>query len=330
LASNSPQGTTSLETGLNLLRQSIVHAAADSCNADGSSISASNPCTAPLAWVRGTGTLPRFTTLSPSPTPTPIPTPTPAPAPSPTPTPVNTSNSGSGGSGGHDGHDNHNPTPTPTPIPTPTPTPTPVPTSDCSTATQSCYTNLDLSDSHLTAAPLFAGNPGNSGDPAAYQSPTANIVVNENQAVLDYVAARKASGTNYYELASTSLNPAQAYGTPDQPAVLVITDSSLKLNANLTGFGILQVPNDFEISSRLQWTGIVMVRSSATDPSGKFLINTGATGTINGALMLQAVTQFNLNTSAAGPFTISYSCEAIDAAMGNRPLKVISHTETTY
>jgi len=332
LASNSPQGTTSLETGLNALRQSIVVAANNSCNADGSSISASNPCTASLAWVRGTGALPRFTPPSASPTPTPAP----IPAPSPTPVPVtSTSNSGSGSSG-HDGHDDHSPTPTPTPtpIPSPTPTPTPVPTTDCSTATQSCYTNLDLSDSHLTAAaPLFTGNPGNSGDPAAYQSPTANIVVNENQAILDYVAARKTSGTNYYELASTSLNPAQTYGTPDQPAVLVITDSSLKLNANLTGFGILQVPNDFEIqSSNLQWTGIVMVRSSSTSPSGKFLINTGATGTINGALMLQALTQFTLSTSSigAGNFTVSYSCEAIDAAMGNRPLKVVSHTETSY
>ena len=156
--------------------------------------------------------------------------------------------------------------------------------------------------------------------------------MNENQAVLDYIAARRASGTNYYEFASTSLNPAQAYGTPDQPAVLVITDSSLKLNANLTGFGILQVPNDFEISSRLQWTGIVMVRSSSTSPSGQVLINSGANGSINGALMLQALTQFTLTTSStgAGNFTISYSCEAIDAAMGNRPLRVVSHTETTY
>ena len=156
--------------------------------------------------------------------------------------------------------------------------------------------------------------------------------MNENQAVLDYIAARKASGTNYYALASTSLNPAQAYGTPDQPAVLVITDSSLKLNANLTGFGILQVPNDFEIGSKLQWTGIVMVRSSSTSPAGQFLINPGANGSINGALMLQALTQFTLSTSSigAGNFTISYSCEAIDAAMGNRPLKVVSHTETSY
>jgi len=175
---------------------------------------------------------------------------------------------------------------------------------------------------------LFAGNPGNSGDPAVYQSQSPNIVADENQAVLDYIAARKASNTNYYELASTSLDPAQAYGSLTQPVVLIITDSSLKLSANLTGFGILQVPNDFEISSNLQWTGIVMVRSS----SGQFLINTGATGFINGALMLQAGGQFGLTTSSAGanPFKITYSCEAIDVAMGSRPLKVVAHTESSY
>src|SRR6476660_3398608 len=247
LASNSPQGTTSLQTGLNALRLAIVQAATNSCNADGSSISASNPCTAPLAWVRGTGALPRFTTSSPSPTPTPIPVPTPTPMPSPTPSPTPT--------GSHNAHGNDHsppPTPTPTPIPTPTPTPTPTPisTGDCSTSTQSCFTNLDLSDGHLSPASLFAGNPGNSGDPAVYQSQTPNIVANANQAVLDYIAARKASNTNYYELASTSLNPAQTYGSvsqPDQPVVLVITDSSLKmLSTSLSGFGILQVPNDFE------------------------------------------------------------------------------------
>jgi len=154
--------------------------------------------------------------------------------------------------------------------------------------------------------------------------------VNENQAILDYIAARKASGTNYYELASTSLNPAQAYGTSDHPAVLVITDSSIKLvNTSLTGFGILEVPNDFEIqSSSLQWTGIVLVRSS----SGQFLINTGATGFIYGALMLQSGNQFVLTTSSTGAntFKVAYSCEAIDLAMGSRPLKVVAHSETSY
>jgi len=178
----------------------------------------------------------------------------------------------------------------------------------------------------------FVGNPGNSGDPAIYQSQSPTIVGHENQAVLDYIAARKASNTNYYELASTSLNPAQIYGSINQPVVLIITDSSLKLSANLTGFGILQVPNDFEISSTLQWTGIVMVRSS----SGTFLVNTGAAGFINGALMLQAGNNLSLSNTNTGSgatpatFTISYSCTAIDLAMGNRPLKVVSQTETSY
>jgi hypothetical protein len=179
---------------------------------------------------------------------------------------------------------------------------------------------------------VFVGNPGNSGDPAVYQSQSPNIVAHENQAVLDYIAARKASNKDYYELASTSLNPAQIYGSHDQPVVLVITDGSLKLlSTTLTGIGILQVPNDFEISSSLQWTGIVMVRSSVSSPSGKFLINSGATGSINGALMLQAGTQFALTTTSAGAaFKITYSCDAIDVAMGSRPLKVVSQTETSY
>jgi len=189
----------------------------------------------------------------------------------------------------------------------------------------------------LNATPLFVGSPGNSGDPAAYQSQTPTIVVNENQAVLDYIAARKASNTNYYELASTSLNPAQTYGSvnqPDQPVVLVINDSSLKmLNTSLSGFGILQVPNDFEIqSSNLQWTGIVIVRPAAGSSSRQFLINSGATGSINGALMLQSENQFVLTTTStgSGKFTVSYSCDAIDLAMGSRPLKVVAHGETSY
>jgi hypothetical protein len=109
------------------------------------------------------------------------------------------------------------------------------------------------------------------------------------------------------------------------------------LNSSLSGFGILQVPNDFEIqSSTLQWTGIVMVRSSSSSPYGQFLINSGATGTINGALMLQAGNQVVLTNANTGSgttpstFTISYSCTAIDLAMGNPPLKVVSHTETSY
>ncbi|HEY2113997.1 MAG TPA: hypothetical protein VGJ51_02850, partial [Candidatus Angelobacter sp.] len=325
LAANTPQGTASLQNGLNNLRFSIVQAANSSCNADGSSISP-NTCTPPLAWVRGTGTNPQFTTTSTTSGTSPAPTPTPIPLPTPNPTPSNNS--------GHDGHggDDHNPSPSPTPTPifTPTPTPAPTPTSGCGTSSSSCYTNLDLSATQLNPSGLFVGNPGNSGDPEIYQSQNANIVANENQAVLDYIAASKASGTNYYEVASTGLAP--AYGSLTQPAVVVITDSSLKLlgpGVSLTGYGILQVPNDFEIqNAALQWTGIVLVRSS----SGQFLINTGASGFINGALMLQSGNQFILTTSSTGAnaFKIAYSCDAIDFAMGSRPVKVVAQTESSY
>ena len=324
LATNSPQSTASLQNGLNNLRHDIVLAANSSCNADGSSI-APNNCTAPLAWVRGTDpNNPRFTIASgTSTTSTTLPTPTPTPTPTPSPTPSSNS--------GHDGHgSDHNATPTPTPTPIPTPTATPIPTSTCGTSTQSCYTSLDLSDTHLSLTPLFVGNPGNSGDPAVYQSQNANIIVNENQSVLDYIAASKASATNYYEVASTSL--ASTYGSLSQPAVVVITDSSLKLTGpgvSLTGYGILEVPNDFEIqNAALQWTGIVLVRSS----SGQFLINTGAAGFINGALMLQSGNQFTLTTSSTGAnaFKIAYSCDAIDFAMGSKPVKVVAQTESSY
>jgi hypothetical protein len=161
-----------------------------------------------------------------------------------------------------------------------------------------------------------------------YQAQAASVVVNENQAVLDYIAARKTSGVDYFEVPSTSL--AATYGSLNQPVVLVITDSSLKmLSTSLTGYGILVVPNDFEIqNSTLQWTGIVLVRGS----SGVFTINAGAAGFINGAVMLQSGNSFALTTTSvnANQFKITYSCDAIDLAMGGRPLKVVSATETSY
>ena len=47
--------------------------------------------------------------------------------------------------------------------------------------------------------------------------------------------------------------------------------------------------------------------------------------------MLQAGAQFALTTSSTGAsFKITYSCDAIDVAMGSRPLKVVSQTETSY
>jgi hypothetical protein len=66
--------------------------------------------------------------------------------------------------------------------------------------------------------------------------------------------------------------------------------------------------------------------------SGTFLINTGATGSINGAVMLQAGSQFAVltTTSAGATFKVTYSCDAIDLAMGSRPMRVVSQTETSY
>src|ERR1051326_5138371 len=144
------------------------------------------------------------------------------------------------------------------------------------------------------------------------------------------MCSRKASGTNYYEFSSTRL--ASTYGSLDQPVVVVMTDSSLKLlgpSVSLTGYGILEVPNDFEIqNATLQWTGIVLVRST----SGQFLINTGAAGCINGALMLQSGNQFTLTTSSAGAnrVNIAYSCDSIDFAMASKPVKVVAQTESSY
>ena len=67
-----------------------------------------------------------------------------------------------------------------------------------------------------------------------YQSQSANIVLDENQAVLNYIADRKAAGTNYFEI-NVSTSIAATYGSPDNPAVVVITDSSLKLNPTSRG-----------------------------------------------------------------------------------------------
>ena len=336
LAANTSQGTASLQTALNSLRRTIVDAANTSCDANGNSISPKT-CTPPLAWVRGTNTNFRYTTppatpSAPAPTPTPAPMPTATPAPSPTP--FSSSHSGHGG-------DDDNPPPRATPTPTPTPAPTPMPgnPNDCDVSVASCYKNLDLSAAPLSpGAPLFAGSNANSGDPEVYQAKSASIVANASQAVFDYVAARKASNANYFELASTSLDPTVVYGTSDQPDVLVISDSSLTLNTNLTGVGILVVPNYFEINAGLNWSGIVVVRPATGLTTGQFLINAGAAGSINGAVILQAGSTFTLTSSTApapgtppGPiFRVAYSCEAIDKAMGSRPLKIVGQSETSF
>jgi hypothetical protein len=337
LGSDTSLASSRLLQSLDNLRFSIVNLANTSCNADGSNVS-SNICTPGLWWVRGTGATPRFTTSgSTSPAPTPTPTPTPVPTPSPTPTP----------SDSHDGGHDHSPTPTPTPIPTPTPAPTPVPLSvSCDPADPSCYTNLNLAAPELYATAAFfapqvpavtlpanptapfIGGTGNQADPTVYQSASTTMTQNSVAALSAFVSAN-VNQANYFAVSTASLAP--SYGTSANPALVVITDANLKLTAgaSLTGFGVLVVPNDLEISNAtLQWTGIVLVQGT----SGQFMIGPGANGFINGALMLQSGTALNLQTTVtgAGSFRIAYSCDAVDMVFSSLPFKAVASSESSF
>src|SRR5262249_3838906 len=154
-----------------------------------------------------------------------------------------------------------------------------------------CYTNLNLaapelmaiaasSAPHLPAVTLdpnasapFTGNPGNQSDPALYQ-PASQRVLGDEIAALGALAAASANQDNYFSV--TSANLRTSYGTIDKPAIVVIADSSLKLqNTSLSGYGVLIVPNDLEINnSGLQWTGIVLVQS-ASGQNGQLVIGPG-------------------------------------------------------
>ncbi len=147
-------------------------------------------------------------------------------------------------------------------------------------------------------------------------------------AALNAFVAANISKPNYFAVSAASLAP--SYGTSANPAIVVITDPNLKLSsgASLSGFGILIVPNDLEINNAtLQWTGLVLVQGA----SGQFMIGPGASGFINGGLMLQSGTTLNLQTttSGAGSFRIAYSCEAIDVIFGAVPFKVVGSSESS-
>ena len=266
VASNTPQGTASLQIGLNILRAALVDHANNFCNADGSSISASNRCTPLLAWVRGTGAHPKFTTT---------------PLPTSQPRRIATRSHAA-----------------PTPVPSRVITAAPAAGTMATTITSRRRRQLRLqlrpqrlrqslqataAQRHRVATQTLISRcpglvcqrflrviPGTQATPRSINprvQPLWWMRIRQSSTILMPVGK---SGSNYYELPSTSLDPTQAYGSLTQPAVLIITDSSLKLSTNLTGFGILQVPNDFEMNSNsnLQWTGIVMVRSSSSSPSG--------------------------------------------------------------
>lgn len=314
LATDSPSASSQLMQSLDSVRKGIVDTANASCNWDGSGMG-SNVCTPGLWWVRGTNSTPRFVTSI----------------------TTTTTSGGSGDNSGPGSGDEHHVITTTT-------------TSPCDPSNPSCYTNLDLSASQLlassaTMAPQIpavtvppntspmTGGPGNQGSGSMYQSPLPMTLPDEVSALNKLVSA-SVNQMNYF--AVSSANIAGGYGSSGNPAIVVITDTSLVLNQNLSGYGILLVPNDFEINAQFQWTGIVLVQS----PSGnaQFKVGSSGTGYINGAVMLQPggtstaslVSNTRSTTANPIPFRISYSCEAIDMAFSSLPYKILGSSEVSF
>jgi hypothetical protein len=195
----------------------------------------------------------------------------------------------------------------------------------------------------------FTGIPGNQLDSSVYQTASAATLPHEIAALGKLVSA-STNLPNYYAVSAAAL--AGTYGAPGSPAIVVVTDSSLTLTQPLSGYGVLVVPNDFEVQAALQWTGIVLVRppdqttsnttaGSSSTTATKFALGPGGSGQIIGALLLQAPAQSasqtqpnpaNLITSDpnAGKFRVSYSCDAIDMAFSSLPFKVVSSSERSF
>ncbi|HKT50348.1 MAG TPA: hypothetical protein VJV96_08620 [Candidatus Angelobacter sp.] len=317
LATDSASASSALMQSLDSVRKGIVDTANSSCNYDGSA-QGSNTCTAGLWWVRGTNSTPRFVTSITT-----------------TTTTTTSGGSGSDNSGPGSGDDHHVITTTTT--------------SPCDPSNPSCYTNLDLSAPQLlatsaTMAPQvpavtvppntspMTGGPGTQGSGSMYQSPLTTTLPDEVLALNKLISA-SVNQPNYFAVSSANL--AASYGSSGKPAIVVITDpSGLVLNQSLSGYGILLVPNDFEINANFQWTGIVLVQSG----NAQFKVSSTGTGSINGALMLQATgtSSASLVSNTAStkntpiPFRISYSCEAIDMAFGSLPYKILGSSEISF
>lgn len=314
LGADSVAGTTQIETALNGVRKNIVTTANNSCQANGNPMNG-NSCSAGLWWVRGTDSSPRFTT-----------------------------GSGSSGRGrgddddDHGGHDHHR---------------DPLGVDDsvaCDPSSPSCYTNLDLSAPELMGTspvsglhiPLvtppadgtapFTGALGNQADASVYQPASATLVGNSMDVVNNLVNS-STTQPNYYPVSSASAILAGSYGTNTSPALVVITDQVLSLQggASLSGYGVLVVPSGLEIiNGTLNWTGIVVVNSSA----GHVTINSGATGFINGVLLVRPGAAINLQNNGVQnnptSFKLTYSCEAIDLPFSSKPFHIISSSETSF
>jgi len=315
LATDSAPGSAQLEQALDLVRKNIVDKANSSCKADGTGLNG-NSCTPGLWWVRGTNLTARFTTSG---------------SGSIT---SGSNTSGSDGSSSHDGdggHDHHH-------------DPTGIPDSGaCDPADRACYTNLDLSAAELfatsattgTDVPVvtfpsnglapFRGALGNQPDASIYQAASSDILNNGIKAVVNLVSM-SVDQPNYYAVSSAAL--ASSYGTSTDPAIVVITDSTLTLQNNtvLSGYGVLVIPSALEINNAtLNWTGIVVVKSS----TGHVTINAGAQGGINGVLLIQPGAALSLQNSSTA-FRLTYSCDAIDLPFATLPFRIISAAEPSF
>ncbi|HZU30425.1 MAG TPA: hypothetical protein VFB79_04880 [Candidatus Angelobacter sp.] len=329
LAADATAGSAQLEQALNQARLNIVQAANASCNLDGSS--ANNAvCTPGMWWVRGTDIAPRFVTSDG----------TTGSGSTGTGTLTGSPGGSSGGSSGgrgrseddlNGGHHHQDPTG--------------VGSTGCDPTNPACYSNLDLSAPELmavsasmaahiplvtlqpNASALFQGNHGNQADTTIFQPSGAQTVQNEIAAVNNLVYASM-SQTNYFAVSSTML--ASSYGTQTTPAIVVVSDPVLSLSngASLSGYGVLVVTNGLEINNaRLQWNGIVLVQSS----TGHLTIGQGATGYINGVLLMQPGANVSLQNSstASSPFQLTYSCDAVDLPFNNQPFRIISTSEAS-
>jgi hypothetical protein len=315
-------GAAQMASVLDQMRKNIVNTANNSCTQSGSGMNG-NICTPGLWWVRGTDSNTRFVTSTNS-----------------------GSNSGSdGGSSGGSGSDgDHSGSSTTT----------------CNATTPNCYTYLNLSSPQLfgvsaSNSTILPGNPGhvptvtvagsgapfvgglgNQTDSTIYEPGATQTVADQVAAVQNLVKA-SVNQQNYFNVSSSML--ASSYGSnnppnPPNPVVVNFTDSTLTLQSgqSLTGFGVLVIPGALEINSgaTFNWTGVVLISSA----SGHVTINPGASGFINGALLLTPGAVFNSPASSPSTglpsFAIGYSCEAIDMAFSTQPFKIISASETSF
>lgn len=105
------------------------------------------------------------------------------------------------------------------------------------------------------------------------------------------------------------------FGTLAAPQITYF-DDSLKLNGNSTGFGVLIVDGDLDISGSLDFNGVILIGACSTCacptcPGG--LVGTGS-ATIYGAMVVGNAV--NATANFTGSADIYYSCAAIDLANG--------------